>query len=127
MAFSVLIIGGHRISYIFICSIFLILGLPWWLSGKDSACECRDIREMGSIRGLGIFPGEGNGNPLQCSYLGNPIEGRAWWATVHGVTKGLTQLSDWTTVVPNGDTAPVSLNTLLVYFLLKSEFPWNVH
>ena len=32
-------------------------------------------------------PGEGNGNPLQYSYLGNPVDGGAWWAAVHGVTK----------------------------------------
>ena len=40
--------------------------------------------------------GEGNGTPLQYSYLGNPMEGGAWWATVHGVTKSQTQLSDFT-------------------------------
>ena len=33
------------------------------------------------------FPGEGNGNPLQCSCLENSMDRRAWWATVHGVTK----------------------------------------
>ena len=32
-------------------------------------------------------PGEGNGNPLQYSYLGHPVDGGAWWAAVHGVTK----------------------------------------
>ena len=37
--------------------------------------------------GLGRFPGAGNGNPLQYSCLGNPIDRRAWWATVHGVTE----------------------------------------
>ena len=40
---------------------------------------------MGLIPGLGRSPGEGNGNPLQYSCLENPIDGRAWWATVHGV------------------------------------------
>ena len=38
--------------------------------------------------------GEGNGNPLQYSYLGNPMDRRAWWATVHVVTKSRTGLSD---------------------------------
>ena len=37
--------------------------------------------------------GEGNGNPLQYSYLGNPMHGGAWWATVHGVAKSQTRLS----------------------------------
>ena len=40
-------------------------------------------------------PGEGNGNPLQYSCLENPMDGEAWWATVHGVTKSQTRLSDF--------------------------------
>ena len=49
---------------------------------------------MSSIPGLGRSPGEGNGNPLQCSCLGNPMDRRAWSATVHGVARGWTGLSD---------------------------------
>ena len=41
-------------------------------------------------------PGEGNGNPLQYSCLENPMDGGAWWATVHGVTKSQTRLSHFT-------------------------------
>ena len=41
--------------------------------------------DMGSIPQLGQSPGEGNGNPLQYSRLGNPTDRGAWWATVHGV------------------------------------------
>ena len=41
-------------------------------------------------------PGGGNGNPLQYSCLGNPMDRGAWWATVHGITMSQTQLSDWT-------------------------------
>ena len=40
--------------------------------------------------------GEGNGNPFQYSCLGNPMDGGAWWATVHGVAKSWTRLSDFT-------------------------------
>ena len=40
--------------------------------------------------------GEGNGTPLQYSCLENPMDGGAWWATVHGVAKSLTQLSNFT-------------------------------
>ena len=40
--------------------------------------------------------GEGNGTPLQYSCLENPMDGGPWWATVHGVTKSRTQLSDFT-------------------------------
>ena len=70
---------------------------------KASACNAGDL---GSIPGLGRSPGEGNGNPLQYSYLENPMDGgawwatvhmvakRAWWATVHRVTKSRTRLSE---------------------------------
>ena len=42
---------------------------------------------VGLIPGLGRSPGEGNGNPLQYSCLGNPMDRGAWWATVHGLTE----------------------------------------
>ena len=58
-----------------------------------SACNAGDL---GSIPGSGRSPGEGNGNPLQYSCLESPLDGGAWWATVHGVTKSRTQLSDFT-------------------------------
>ena len=46
--------------------------------------------DPGSIPGLGRSPGEGNGSPLQCSCLEYPMDGEAWQATVHGVTKSWT-------------------------------------
>ena len=60
------------------------MGLSRWLSDKQSACQAGDT---GSIPGSGRSPGEGNGNPLQCSCLGNPMDRGAWQATVHGVTE----------------------------------------
>ena len=50
------------------------------------------------VRSLGQedSPGEGNGTPLQYSCLENPMDGGAWWAIVHGVTKSRTRLSDFT-------------------------------
>ena len=60
---------------------------------KASACNAGDL---GSIPGLGRSPGEGNGNPLQYSCLENPMDRGAWWATVHGVAKSRTRLSDFT-------------------------------
>ena len=51
-----------------------------------------DAGDLGLIPGLGRSPGEGNGNPLQYSCLENPMDGGAWWATVHGVTKSRTRL-----------------------------------
>ena len=60
---------------------------------KASACNAGD---QDLIPGLGRSPGEGNGNPLQYSYLENPMDGGAWWATVHRVAKSQTQLNDFT-------------------------------
>ena len=51
------------------------------------AGDIRDIRDAGLIPGLGRYPGEGNGNPLQYSYLENSMDRRAWQATVHRVAK----------------------------------------
>ena len=57
----------------------------------ESACNAEDL---GPIPGSGRSPREGNGNPLQYSCLGNPMDGEAWWATVHGVAKCWKQLSN---------------------------------
>ena len=65
------------------------LGLPWWLSGKESTC---DVGVTGLIPGSGTSLGEGNGNPLQYSCLGNLMERGAWRATVHGVSKELDMI-----------------------------------
>ena len=74
-----------------ICS--LICGLPWWLNSKVSACNAGDLD---LIPGLGRSPREGNGNPLQQSCLENSMDGGAWQATVHGITKSQTGLSNFT-------------------------------
>ena len=67
------------------------MGFPGSSEVKASACNAGD---PGSIPGLGRFPGEGNGNPLQYSCLENPMDGGAWWATVHRVAKSQTRLSE---------------------------------
>ena len=51
-----------------------------------------DTGDAGSVTGLGTAPGEGNGNPLHYSCLGNTIDRGAWWATVHGVLNSRTQI-----------------------------------
>ena len=66
-------------------------GFPGGSEVKASACNAGDL---GSIPGPERSPGEGNGNPLQYSCLENPMDGGAWWATVHGVAKSWTQLSE---------------------------------
>ena len=62
---------------------------------KNPPANAGDERETGLIPGSGRSPGGGNGNPLQCSCLENPVDGGVWWATVHGVTKSWTRLSDF--------------------------------
>ena len=59
---------------------------------KNMPVNTGDIREVGSVPGLGRSPGEGNGSPLQCSCLDNPMDRGAWRATVHGVTKSWTRM-----------------------------------
>ena len=60
-----------------------LLGLSWWLSGTQSACNAGDL---GSIRRLRRSPGGEHGNPPQYSCLENPMDRGAWRAAVHGVT-----------------------------------------
>ena len=60
------------------------MGLPWWLSGKESTCN---VGDPGLIPGLGRSPGEGNGNPLQYYYLGQVI-------ILHG-QRSLVSYSPW--------------------------------
>ena len=64
-------------------------GFPGGTDSKESACNTGDL---GSVPESGRSPRGGNGNPLQSSCLENPMDGGAWRATVHGVTK----LSDMT-------------------------------
>ena len=55
-----------------------------------------NVGDPGLIPGLGRSPGEGNGTRLQYSCLENPMDGGAWWATVHEVAKSQTRLSNFT-------------------------------
>ena len=62
--------------------------------GSDGKACVFNAGDLGSILGSGRSPGEGNGNPLQYSCMENPMDGGAWWATVHGVLKSWTRPSD---------------------------------
>ena len=59
---------------------------------KNAPANSGDLRDMGSVPGLGRCPGGGHGNPLQYSCLENLIHRGIWWATVLGVAKSLTRL-----------------------------------
>ena len=65
--------------------------LPWWLSSTEPACQSRRHRFDPWVRRI---PGEGKGNPLLCSCLGNPMDRGVWQPIVDGVTKSR---HDWAT------------------------------
>ena len=61
---------------------------------KNPPASAGDVREAGSIPGLGRSPGGGNANPLQYSCLESPMDRGTWWVIVHGVTKSWILLND---------------------------------
>ena len=67
----------------------MIMGFPSFSAVKNPPANGGGVRDSGLIPGSGRYPGEGNGNPLQYSHLGNPMDRGAWQATVHGVAKQL--------------------------------------
>ena len=66
------------------------LGFPGGSKVKESTYNA----DLGLIPGSGRSPEEGNGNPLQYSFLNNTMDRRTWWAAVHGVTESQIQLSN---------------------------------
>ena len=66
----------------------------WGFSGSSHGKNLPIVQKTQCDHWVGRIPGEGNGNPLQCSCLENSMDRGTWWATVHGVTKSQTQLSD---------------------------------
>ena len=66
------------------------MGFPGGVVVKNPLANAGDIRDSGLIPGLGRSPGEGNGNPLQYSSLGNLMDREAWWATVRRVANSQT-------------------------------------
>ena len=73
------------------------MGFPGGSDHKESACNAGDV---GLIPGLGRFPGEGNGYPLQYPCLENSMDRGTWWATVHGIANSQTQLKRLTLALP---------------------------
>ena len=67
---------------------------------KSPLAKAGDIRDMGSVPGLGRSPGGGHGNPLQYSCLENPMDRGPWWAIVHRVAKTWTRLKQLSTHTP---------------------------
>ena len=75
--------GSHKLDWKVLLTYRASLG------GSDSKASASSAGDLGSIPGSGRPPEEGNGNPLQYSYLENTTDRGAWWATVHGATKEL--------------------------------------
>ena len=79
--------------------VLMIIALSFaFPGGSDGKASAYNAGDLGSIPGLGRSSGEGSGTLLQYSCLENPMDGGAWWATVHGVAKSWTQLSDFTSL-----------------------------
>ena len=76
------------------------VGLPGWLSGRESLWNAGD---MGSVPGSGRSPREGNSNPLQFSCLGNIMDRGAWWAIIHGTVHGVAKELDTTCFPGNSE------------------------
>ena len=84
------------------CHIQVTIDITRWdpltllISGSEVKASACNAGDLGLIPGSGRSPGEGNGNSLQYSCLENPTDGGAWWATVHGLAKSRTRLSNFT-------------------------------
>ena len=71
-----------------------IIRLPRWHSGKESGCQCRRHKRRRFHPCVAKIPWRKNGNPFQFSCLENPMDRGSWWATVHGVARSQTRLSN---------------------------------
>ena len=71
------------------------MGLPWWLSCKESASKAGALGNVVSVPGSGKSPEEGHGNSQQYSCLENPMDRGSWRATVHRVAKSQTTEVAW--------------------------------
>ena len=99
-------------------SLLYIHWFPGWVGGKESACKARDKGAAGLIPGSGRSPGGGNGNPLQDSGLENPMDGGAWRAAVHGVTRSRTGLSIYTHFHIHNSICCISVPTHFFFLIL---------
>ena len=80
------------VRYYYLCTLKRRWGFPGGAVVKNLPANAGDTGDTGSITGSGRYPGTENGNPLQYSCLENLMNRGAWWAPVHRVTKGWTQM-----------------------------------
>ena len=101
-------------------------GFPGASVVKDLPANAGEAGDLGSIPGWGRSPGGGNGNPLQYSCLGNPMDRGARWATVHKVTKSWTWLHKHTHTQLSVSLSLLSLISRLLHWQVKKVFlPWS--
>ena len=98
---------------------FTLLSILIFPGGSEVKASASNVRDVGSVPGSGRSPGEGNGNPLQYSCLENPMDGEAWWDTVHGVAKSRTRLSDFTHLLTEKDLL-VKNKLFTIVFLIRN-------
>ena len=106
-----------------------VVGLPGGSVVKNLPANTGDTGDVGSIPGSGRSPGEGNGNPIQYSCPGNPMDSGTWQATQSMRSQIWTWLSDWTTTTEvriNGWTWP-KFNFIddPIYFILWKNWCWS--
>ena len=113
---------GYRCFYCFY--ICICLGLPRWLSGKESVCSAGDTGDVGLIPGSGRSPGGGHSNPLKYSCLANAMDWGACWATVHRVANSQAWLK-WMSPHPRvfAYTFPLHFPSHSVHDFISSLFP----
>ena len=89
---------------------------------KNPPANIEDTRDLGSVPGLGRYPGVGNGSPLQYSCLENPLDRGAWLTTLHGVTKSWARLKQLSThtLAPECFTWEVIVPCMCIYTQLES-------
>ena len=85
------------------------------LEVKNLPANAGDIRDVGSVPGSGRSPGEGNGNPLQCSCLENPMDRGVWWAMVYSFANSRTWLKWLSTHACLGSFVEWKLTEYLCY------------
>ena len=105
------------ISFYISKNIYLIyISKAGGTSGKGLACQCRRHKRCRFSPGSGRSCGEGHGNPLQYSYLENPMNRGTWHATVHRVMQSLTWLK-WLS----------THSTFHIYLFILFQSPWNIN
>ena len=96
-------------------------GFPGGTSGNESTDNAWDARDLGSIRGLEWSPGGGHGNPLQYSFLENPVDKGAWKATVHWFTKSQTWLTWLSTYTNKLRICTGSFKLIYIYIMFNKS------